>query len=95
MISKLDPSASRHRYNEQRIKRDKAQIKASILSKEIREFYCRLFCHVNLYQQIIDDIPTKERACKTAETASSNVVASNLDEMLSGELKQSLAHREI
>jgi len=73
-------------------KRDKARIKASILCKEIRELRRRLCCNFNQYQQINDVISNKERACKTAGTASSNVVASDLDEILSRELKQSLAH---
>jgi len=51
---------SKQASNERRAKRDKAQIKASILRIEIRELRCRLYCDINQYQQIIDDISKKE-----------------------------------
>ena len=83
---------SKQASNKRRAERDKARIKASILRMEIRELRRRLYCDVNDRQQIIDDITNKEKSCKSAETSSTNVVASDLDEKLSGELNQSSAH---
>ena len=51
-----------------------------------------MYCDVNNRSEIMEEIVTKEKACKSAESASSNVIATDLDVKLVAELEQSSAH---
>ena len=83
---------SKQATNQCKANRDKNRIKASILRKDLRELRRRCYCDVNSRDEILIEINAKERACKTAETSSNNVIQTDLAEKLENELKQSVAH---
>jgi len=83
---------SKQATNQRKANRDKNRIKSSVLRKDIRELRRRCYCDVNSRDEILTDINVKERACKTAETASNNVIQTDLAEKLEKELEQSVAH---
>ena len=89
--AKLRP-ISKQATNQRKANRDKNRIKASVLRKDIRELHRRMYCDVNSRDEIAKEITAKEKACKTAETASSNVIQADMTEMLEKELEQSVAH---
>ena len=86
---------SKQASNKRRAEREKKRIKAAVLRKELREDRIRLM-HGSLPQaerdQLREDIKKKETACKSADTASTNFVPSDLAELLEHELEQSNAH---
>ena len=51
-----------------------------------------MYCDVNSRDEIVKEITAKEKACKTPETASINVIQADMTEMLEKELEQSVAH---
>ena len=51
-----------------------------------------MYCGVNNRSERMEEIATKEKACKSTKSASSNVIATDLDVKLVAELEQSSAH---
>ena len=86
---------SKQASNKRRAVREKKRIKAAVLRAQLREDRMRLI-HGSLPQaerdQLREDIKKKEKACKSADTGSTNFVPPDLAEQFERELEQSNAH---
>ena len=71
--------------------REKKRIQACIIQKQLRDLRSRLYSDADK-QAIMDKIKAKEREYKSAETAASNAIPSDLDDKLSAELSHRQAH---
>ena len=78
--------------NKRKADRDKNRIKASIIRKDLRSLNRRAYLDAPNRSELLTEIATLEKECRTAEAASSNVVSGTLDAELIVELEQTGAH---
>ena len=78
--------------NKRKADRDKNRIKASIIRKDLRSLNRRAYLDAPNHSELLTEIATLEKECRTAEAASSNVVSGTLNAELIVELEQTGAH---
>ena len=83
---------SKQATHKRKADREKNQIKAALIRKELRSLRSRVYTDAVNRQEIMKQIVQLERNCKSAETASDNVVSEYLSDLLIVELEQSAAH---
>ena len=83
---------SKQATHKRKADREKNRIKAALIRKELRSLCSHVYTDAVNRQEIMKQIVQLERNCKSAETASANVVSEYLSDLLIVELEQSAAH---